>query len=83
MRKLKVGHVADNEIEIHSVADPGCLSRFPDPNFFIPDPGSKRFSDPGSGCATASKNLGLLFIPDPDLDFFYPSRIRNTGNTIS
>ncbi len=26
-----------------SVANPGCSSRIPDPNFFIPDPGSKRF----------------------------------------
>jgi hypothetical protein len=33
-----------------SVADPGCLSRIPDPDFYpsrIPDPGS-RISDPGS-----------------------------------
>ncbi len=33
-----------------SVADPGCLSRIPDPDFYpsrIPDPGS-RIPDPGS-----------------------------------
>ncbi len=30
----------------NSVADPGCLTRIPDPNFFHPDPGSKRFPDP-------------------------------------
>ncbi len=28
---------------ISSVADPGCLSRIPDPNFSIQDPGSKKF----------------------------------------
>jgi hypothetical protein len=26
-----------------SIADPRYVSRFQDPNFFIPDPGSKRF----------------------------------------
>jgi hypothetical protein len=33
-----------------SVADPGCLSRIPDPHFSIPDPGSrsKRFRIPDS-----------------------------------
>ncbi len=33
-----------------SVADPGCLYRNPDPNFSIPDPGSrvKKIPDPGS-----------------------------------
>jgi hypothetical protein len=59
---------------LYSLADPGYLSR-------IPNPGSKRFPDPGS--ASASKNLIILtqkffakiseicslFIPDPDLDF--------------
>ncbi len=29
-----------------SVADLGCLSQIPDPNFSIPDPGSKRFRIP-------------------------------------
>jgi hypothetical protein len=47
--------VADNVLT--SVADPGCLSRIPDPDFYpsrIPDPGSRipdlgsRISDPGS-----------------------------------
>ncbi len=58
------------------------------PNFSIPDRGSKvkKIPDPGS----ASKSLSILthkiisifseiwsgmFIPDPDFDFFYPSRI--------
>ncbi len=45
-----------------SVADPGCFSRIPNPNFSIldPDPGSrvKKIPDPGSGCA--SKNLSIL-----------------------
>jgi hypothetical protein len=39
-----------------SVADPGCLSRIL--IFSIPDPGSKRFPDPGS--ASAPKNLSIL-----------------------
>jgi hypothetical protein len=30
----------------NSVADPGRLSRIPDPNSSIPDPGTKRFPDP-------------------------------------
>ncbi len=45
-----------------SVADPGCLSRIPDPDFYpsrIPDPGS-RISDPGSRIP----DLGSQ-IPDP------------------
>jgi hypothetical protein len=43
-----------------SGADPGCLSRLPDPNFSNPDPEStvKKISDPGSG--SASKNLGIF-----------------------
>jgi hypothetical protein len=48
-----------------SVADPGCLSRIPDPTFSIPDPGYElspsrirtvSIPDPGS----ASKNLSIL-----------------------
>jgi hypothetical protein len=41
---------------VPSVADPGCLSRIPDPNFYpsrIPDPGS-RIPDP----KTATKVRG-------------------------
>jgi hypothetical protein len=36
---------------VRSVADPRCLSQIPDPNFSIPDPGSKRSRIPvlGSG----------------------------------
>jgi hypothetical protein len=45
-----------------SVADPGCLSRIPDPNFF--HPGSRiqgqKGPDPVSGSASASKNLSIL-----------------------
>jgi hypothetical protein len=73
-----------------SVADLECLSRIPDPNFSIPDPGSKRFriqgkKDPGSGCA--SKNLSIfnpavsklskmIWHVNPGSGFFFPSRIR-------
>jgi hypothetical protein len=38
-----------------SVVDPGCLSRIP--ILSIPDPGSKRLLDPGSGSTSASKYL--------------------------
>jgi hypothetical protein len=41
-------------IGMSNVADPGCLFRIPDPNFSIPDPGSKEIPDPGSG--SLSKN---------------------------
>jgi hypothetical protein len=71
-------------IQDTSVADLRCLSWIPDPNFSIPDPGSrvKKIPDPGSG--PASKNLSIFnpkncsqalgnmfrdFIPDPNLDF--------------
>jgi hypothetical protein len=32
-----------NSLLMSSVADPGYLSWIPDPNFFIPDPGSEFF----------------------------------------
>ncbi len=40
--------------------DPECLSRIPDPNFSIPNPGSraKKAQDPGSGSAT--KNVRIF-----------------------
>ncbi len=47
----EVTQVKKNTLTVHpSVADPGCLSRIPDPDFNpsrIPDPGS-RIPDPGS-----------------------------------
>jgi hypothetical protein len=56
---ITVTKISDNEIIevfsnlqllqntlVISVADPGCLSRIPDPNFSIPDSGSKRFRIP-------------------------------------
>jgi len=42
---------------LSSVADPGCLSRIPDPDFYpsrIPDPGS-RIPNPGSKTATKER----------------------------
>ncbi len=41
-----------------SIADPGCLSRVPDPNFSIPDPESrvKKIPDP----AIKAKNLSIF-----------------------
>jgi hypothetical protein len=43
---------------VHSVADPGCLFRIPDPNFFYP--GSRVEKIPGSGSASAPKNFSIL-----------------------
>jgi hypothetical protein len=56
---------------------------FPEPNFSIPDPGSKRFRFPDPGSGSASKNLSIfnpktkvseklsgIFIPYTD--FFHP-----------
>ncbi len=45
-------------ILLPNVADPRCLSRIPDPDFSIPNPGPKRFPDPGPG--SASKNLSIF-----------------------
>ncbi len=69
-----------------SVADPGCFSRSRIRLFSIPDPGSasknlniltqkkwflsSRIYDPG--CSS-------FWIPDPDPDFFPPSRIPDPG----
>jgi hypothetical protein len=43
-----------------SVADPGCLSRIPDPNVSIPDPGFrvKKIPDPRS--ASVSRILSII-----------------------
>jgi hypothetical protein len=44
-----------------SVADPGCLSRIPDPDFYpsrIPDPGS-RIPDPGSRIQKQQQKRGV------------------------
>jgi hypothetical protein len=42
-----------------SVADPRCLSRIPNPNYSIPDPGSKakKIPDPGFGFASKNSNI--------------------------
>jgi hypothetical protein len=48
-----------------SVADPGCLSRIPDPDFYpsrIPDLGS-RISDPGSKNSNKRGEKKLVVIP--------------------
>ncbi len=60
--------------------NPGCLYRIPDPNFSIPDPGSKRLGsrirNPHQSIFFNPKIVSKLteiwygmFIPDPDLDF--------------
>jgi hypothetical protein len=62
----------DRKVSTVRVADSGCLSRIPDPNFFIPDPGSKRLRIRikefkyflPKNCFQA-----LGHILDPDLDF--------------
>jgi hypothetical protein len=75
------------------IPDPGSEFFHPVPGSLL-DPGSKRFPDPESGFASASKNLSIftqkivskiseklsgMFVPDPDLDFFYPSQIPDPG----
>jgi hypothetical protein len=71
-------------------ADPGCLSRISDPNFPIPDPGSRiqGLKDPGSKniwfltqktVYKLSDKLFGIFIPDPGSGsrfFRFGSRIR-------
>ncbi len=62
-----------------SVADPGCLFRIPDPNFFhpgiriffIPEPQSKNLSilTPNKMVSKFSEIWFELFIPDPDPEF--------------
>jgi hypothetical protein len=62
--------------------DQGCLFRIPDPNFSIPDPGSKRFQIPDQdphkrilvllapkNCFSALGKIILILFPDPD---FFP-----------
>jgi hypothetical protein len=44
------------EHDLNSVADAGCLSRFPDPKSTV-----KKIPNPGSG--SASKNLSIFFYP--------------------
>ncbi len=66
-----------------SVADPGCLSLIPDPNFSIPDPGSRvkkiRIPDPNKiffgffnpkKLFLSSRKNSRMFILDPDPAFF-------------
>jgi hypothetical protein len=51
-----------------SVVDPGCLSRISDPNFSIPDSGSKvkKIPDPHPRLKLSEYDLGCFFsIPDP------------------
>ncbi len=77
-----------------SVADPGCLSRIPDPTFFHPGSRIRTVSipDPGSSSKNLSKKSQKKWflsskkydpgcssrIPDPDADFL-PSRIPEPG----
>jgi hypothetical protein len=70
---VPLAHISSLSHDQRSVVEPGCSSRIPDPNFSIPDPGSKRFRikklflssrnyDPG--CSSRIRTL-----------IFYPSRI--------
>ncbi len=62
-------------ILVISVADPGCLSRIPDPNFSIPDSWSKRSASNNPSLfnpkivSKLSEIWSGMFIPDPNLDF--------------
>ncbi len=66
LRTCGVGNISFVE---SSVADPGFLSRFPDPNISYPD-----FSipEPHKIVSMLSKMWSGLFIPDPDPDFYLP-----------
>jgi hypothetical protein len=73
-----------------SVADPGCLSRIPDTNNSIPDPGSKRLRipdlDPHRRLSIFNQTIISklseirfgMFIPDPDLDIFRNTDVKGT-----
>jgi hypothetical protein len=76
-----------------SVADPGCLSRIPDPTFFHPGSASKNLSiltkkwflssrkyDPGWSSLIPDSDADFLPIPDPGSrgQKGTGSRIRNT-----
>jgi hypothetical protein len=60
-------------IATSSVADPGCLFRLPDPNFF--HPGSRirikkfKYFNPQNCFQALGKMIRVEFIPDPDPDF--------------
>jgi hypothetical protein len=59
-----------------SVADPGRLSRIPDPDFYpsrISDPGSRGQKGTGSQIRIRNTVRGMDPAPDPDLD---PSIIK-------
>ncbi len=58
----------------HSVADPGCLFRIPDPYFSMPDPGSRVKNIPDHGSGSASKNIRIL-----NLKMFLNSRKNDLG----
>jgi hypothetical protein len=52
---------------LYSVADPGCLSRIPDPDFYpsrIPDLGS-RIPDPGSKNSNKKTGVKKIFVVKP------------------
>ncbi len=70
-------HGIYSNIQVSSVVDPGCLSRIPDPNFSIPDPGSE------SSILTQKIDSKLSEINDPGCSsrilIFYSSSIPDRG----
>jgi hypothetical protein len=82
-------------IYLSNVADPGCLSRIPEPNFSIPDPGSNRFRilDPHprilvgtvrifnpKNCYKALGKISRFVHPGSRILTFYPSRNPDPGS---
>jgi hypothetical protein len=59
-----------------SVADPGCLSRIPDPTFFHPGSRIRTVSIPDPG--SSSKNLSIL-TPKKDKKWFLSSKKYDPG----
>ncbi len=72
-------------LTVDSVADPRCLSRIPDPNFFDPGSASKiKYFNPKNlfassrkydlGCSSPIRQIRIFSIPDPYLNLTFLSQ---------
>ncbi len=66
----------NESIDLISVADPGCLSRIPDPTFFHPGSRNRAVSIPDPG--SSSKNLSIL-TPKKNKKWFLSSKKYDPG----
>ncbi len=71
LRSVRILHLSTTTAILFSVfADPGCLTRIPEPNFFHPGFASKNFSILTlKNFSKLSEIWSGLFILDPDPDF--------------